>query len=127
MEPAGWLPRCGRRSPATCWWRATTRSCSSATASFGRRPTQVLPGEPLALHAAVAAAVETVYAGLEIDAAVASELAHHWYEARDGRQALPALLRAGRAAERMFAFGNAFAHYHLALSLWPSATETSKD
>src|SRR6185503_408073 len=72
---------------------------------------ELLPGERLALHAAV-------------DAAVASELAHHWYEARDGRRALPAMLRAGRAAERMFAFGNAFAHYHLALGLWPSTTET---
>jgi DNA-binding CsgD family transcriptional regulator/tetratricopeptide (TPR) repeat protein len=85
---------------------------------------ELLPGERLALHAAVAEAVETVHAGLDVDAAVASELAHHWYEARDGRRALPALLRAGGAAERMFAFGNAFAHYHLALSLWPSTTET---
>ena len=85
---------------------------------------ELLPGERLALHAAVAAAVESVHAGPEIDAAVASELAHHWYEARDARQALPAQLRAGLAAERMFAFGNAFAHYHLALSLWPAATET---
>jgi DNA-binding CsgD family transcriptional regulator/tetratricopeptide (TPR) repeat protein len=84
---------------------------------------ELLPGERLALHAAVAAAVETVHAGLDIDAAVASELAHHWYEARDGRQALPALLRAGHAAERMFAFGNALAHYNLALSLWPPTTE----
>lgn len=87
---------------------------------------ELLPGERLALHAAVAAAVEAVHDGLDIDAAVASELAHHWYEARDARQALPALLRAGRAAERMFAFGNAFAHYHLALSLWPAGT-TSVD
>ena len=85
---------------------------------------ELLPGERLALHAAVAAAVETLDADHEIDAAVASELAHHWYEARDVRQALPALLRAGRAAERMFAFGNAFAHFHLALSLWPSTTES---
>ena len=80
---------------------------------------ELLPGERLALHAAVAAAVEALDPDQEIDAAVASELAHHWYEARDARQALPALLRAGRAAERMFAFGNAFAHFHLALSLWP--------
>lgn len=85
---------------------------------------ELLPGERLALHAEVAEAVETVHAGLDIDAAAASELAHHWYEARDGRRALPALLRAGRAAERMFAFGNAFAHYHLALSLWPTNSET---
>ena len=37
---------------------------------------------------------------------------------------LPALLRAGRAAERMFAYGNAFAHFHLALSLWPPMTQS---
>ena len=85
---------------------------------------ELLPGERLALHAAVAAAVESIHADSDVDAAVASELAHHWYEARDARQALPALLRAGWAAERMFAFGNAFAHYHLALSLWPTSTET---
>jgi DNA-binding CsgD family transcriptional regulator len=88
---------------------------------------ELLPGERLALHAAVAAAVESLHAGLDIDAAVASELAHHWYESRDARQALPALLRAGQAAERMFAFGNAFAHYHLALSLWPTAAETVEE
>ncbi|MGE5235657.1 MAG: helix-turn-helix transcriptional regulator [Acidobacteriota bacterium] len=85
---------------------------------------ELLPGERLALHAAVATAIEAVHAGRDMDAAVASELAHHWYEARDGRRALPALLRAGEAAERVFAFGNAFAHYHLALSVWPSATAT---
>jgi DNA-binding CsgD family transcriptional regulator/tetratricopeptide (TPR) repeat protein len=84
---------------------------------------ELLTGERLALHAAVAAAVESLHAGLDVDAAVASELAHHWYESRDARRALPALLRAGQAAERIFAFGNAFAHYHLALSLWPTATE----
>ena len=85
---------------------------------------ELLPGERLALHAAVAAAVDALHTDLQMDAAVASELAHHWYEARDTRQALPALLRAGRAAERMFAFGNAFAHFHLALSLWPPATQS---
>ena len=83
---------------------------------------ELLPGERLALHAAVAGAVEAVHAGLDVDAAAASELAHHWYEARDSQRALPALLRAGLAAERMFAFGNAFAHDHLALSLWPAGT-----
>jgi DNA-binding CsgD family transcriptional regulator/tetratricopeptide (TPR) repeat protein len=85
---------------------------------------ELLPGERLALHAAVASAIESVHAGADIDAAVASELAHHWYEARDASHALPAQLRAGLAAERMFAFGNAFAHYHLALGLWPTSTET---
>jgi DNA-binding NarL/FixJ family response regulator len=85
---------------------------------------ELLPGERLALHAAVAAAVEAVHAGRDIDAAAASELAHHWYEARDAQRALPALLRAGLAAERMFAFGNAFAHYDLALGLWPAGTQS---
>lgn len=84
---------------------------------------ELLPGERLALHAAVAAAVDDLHGDSELDAAVASELAHHWYEARDAGQALPALLRAGRAAERMFAFGNAFAHYHLALGLWRPGTK----
>ena len=84
---------------------------------------ELLPGERLALHAAVAEAVESLHADLDMDATVASELAHHWYEARDARQSLPALLRAGQAAERVFAYGNAFAHFHLALSLWPTLTE----
>ena len=82
---------------------------------------ELLPGERLALHAAVAEAVEELRVAPDTDAAIASELAHHWYEARDARRALPALLRAGRGAERVFAFGNAFTHYHLALSLWPPA------
>ena len=85
---------------------------------------ELLPGERLALHAAVAAAVDALPSDVDTDAAVASELAHHWYEARDARHALPALLRAGRAAERMFAFGNAFAHFHVALSLWPPVTQS---
>lgn len=85
---------------------------------------ELLPGERLSLHAAVAGAVGNLHADPETDAAVASELAHHWYEARDASQALPALLRAGRAAERMLASGNAFAHFHLALSLWPLATQS---
>jgi len=86
---------------------------------------ELLPGERLALHSAVAEAVEglrTAEDTEDSDAAIASELAHHWYEARDPRRALPALLRAGLAAERVFAFGNAFGHYHLALSLWPAAS-----
>lgn len=83
---------------------------------------ELLPGERLALHARVAAAVEGLRTAADTDATVASELAHHWYEARDAQRALPALLRAGQAAERVFAFANAFAHYHLALSLWPSGS-----
>jgi DNA-binding NarL/FixJ family response regulator len=85
---------------------------------------ELLPGERVALHAAVASAAEGFHAGSDMDAAVASELAHHWYEARDASRALPAQLRAGQAAERVFAFGNAFAHYQLALGLWSADTES---
>ena len=85
---------------------------------------ELLPGERLALHAAVAAALDAIHGDAPMDATLASELAHHWYEARDAGRALPALLRAGRAAEGMFAFGNAFAHFHLARSLWPPGTES---
>ena len=81
---------------------------------------ELLPGERVALHGAVATALEALHADSDMDAAAASELAHHWHEARDPRRALPAQVRAGRAAERVFAFGNAFAHYDLALGLWPS-------
>jgi DNA-binding CsgD family transcriptional regulator/tetratricopeptide (TPR) repeat protein len=81
---------------------------------------ELLPGERVALHAAVAEALESLHADLGMDTTVASELAHHWYEARDTAKALPALVLAGRAAERVFAFGNAFTHFHLALSLWPA-------
>ncbi|HET7753333.1 MAG TPA: hypothetical protein VFK85_05435, partial [Anaeromyxobacteraceae bacterium] len=88
---------------------------------------ELLPGERVRLHAAVATAVETIHAEGDIDPTVASELAHHWYEARDAHRALAALVRAGRAAERMFAFGNAYAHYHLALGLWAAASETVED
>jgi len=88
---------------------------------------ELLPGERLALHAAVAEAIEQAQTTTDTDATIASQLAHHWYEARDARRALPALLRAGQAAERVFAFGNAFSHYHLALSLWPVGSETLAD
>ena len=56
---------------------------------------ELLPGERLALHAAVAAAVDALPSDVDTDAAVASELAHHWYEARDARHA-----SAGTAARR---------------------------
>jgi DNA-binding CsgD family transcriptional regulator/tetratricopeptide (TPR) repeat protein len=83
---------------------------------------ELLPGERLALHASVAEAIEATDPRRDTDAAVASELAHHWFAARDTRRALPAMVHAGRAAERVFAFDAAFAHFHLALSLWPAAT-----
>jgi DNA-binding CsgD family transcriptional regulator/tetratricopeptide (TPR) repeat protein len=85
---------------------------------------ELLPGERVALHAAVAAAIEAAHGGGDLDSAAASELAHHWHEARDAGRALPAQVRAGLAAVRVSAFGNALAHYEIASRLWPSGAET---
>jgi DNA-binding CsgD family transcriptional regulator/tetratricopeptide (TPR) repeat protein len=46
-----------------------------------------------------------------------AELAHHWVAARERDRAIPALLRAGQAAEDVFAFAEAGAHYERALDL----------
>jgi DNA-binding CsgD family transcriptional regulator/tetratricopeptide (TPR) repeat protein len=85
---------------------------------------ELLPGERIALHAAVAAAIETAHGGADMAPAVASELAHHWHEARNVDRALPAQVRAGLAAERVSAFGNALAHYEIAGRLWRDGTAT---
>ena len=47
-----------------------------------------------------------------------AELAYHWVAARDRTRALPALVAAGAAAERVYAFAEARRHYEQALALW---------
>ena len=47
-----------------------------------------------------------------------AELAYHWVAARDRTRALPALVAAGAAAERVYAFAEARRHYERALELW---------
>ena len=47
-----------------------------------------------------------------------AELAYHWVAARDRTRALPALVAAGAAAERVYAFAEARRHYEQALELW---------
>jgi DNA-binding CsgD family transcriptional regulator len=78
----------------------------------------LLPGERARLHNAYAEAIE---AGVELggrDLGVASMLAHHWLAAHDLPKALPASVRAGRAAAEASAPSAAQRHFELALELW---------
>jgi DNA-binding CsgD family transcriptional regulator len=78
----------------------------------------LLPGERAQLHEAYAEAIEARpgLAGSDLDAS--SMLAYHWLAAHDLPRALPASVRAGRAAAAAFAPSAAQRHYELALELW---------
>ena len=81
---------------------------------------QLLPGERALLHAAIAR-----YLTSRRDAGAIpvepSELGAHWDAAREYGKAVPALVEAGGAAERVYAFGQARRHYERALELWDRA------
>ena len=80
----------------------------------------LLPGERTALHAAVAAAIEAAPERLgEVShARVAADLACHWRGALDLPRALGASVRAGLAARRLYAHGEALSHFESALAIW---------
>ena len=74
----------------------------------------LLPGERVDLHRAVAEALERHVTGAYAAAAVA----HHYNAAGDQPRALAAAVRAGEAAEAVHAYGEAAALYERALELW---------
>ena len=82
----------------------------------------LLPGERVRLHAAYATtlAAREDPGGCE-QAAVAAELAHHWYAAHDLDRALPAAVTAGLAAEKVYAYAEAQRQLERALELWARA------
>ncbi len=85
----------------------------------------LLPGERAQLHRAYAEAIERS-ADLTGDVDASSMLAHHWLAAHDLPRALPASVRAGRAAAAASAPSAAQRHFELALELWhqvPDAEE----
>jgi DNA-binding CsgD family transcriptional regulator/tetratricopeptide (TPR) repeat protein len=86
---------------------------------------ELLPGERVRLHEAVARALsEDPYAGALRQ--TSAELAHHWYVARDYRRALTASIAAARAAAEVYGFTEAHQQYERALNLWeqvPDARE----
>ena len=82
----------------------------------------VLPGERHRLHRRYAEALETDPRLVPPDR-LAAELAHHWYGARDPAKALPALLHAAEAAERINAHAEQALTLARALEVWPRVPE----
>src|SRR5215217_5319197 len=78
----------------------------------------LLPGERTDMPAALARALEDRIEGGERGAHLTAQAAHHWAAAGDQPQALAAAVRAGLAAERVNAFGEAQALFERALALW---------
>jgi DNA-binding CsgD family transcriptional regulator/tetratricopeptide (TPR) repeat protein len=79
---------------------------------------ELLPGERVRLHAALAAALE---AGLEAGGPPASRtarLAYHWAAAGDQPRALTASIQAAAAAEQVYALAEAQLQLERALALW---------
>jgi ATP/maltotriose-dependent transcriptional regulator MalT len=77
----------------------------------------LLPGERVALHAALAEAL-AADAQLAESGRAAAELAHHWYVAGRPGPALAASLDAAAIAERVHAYAEAARHLERALELW---------
>jgi len=99
--------------------------------------TDIVPGERIRLHRAIADALTTrlpsEHAGATVTAsALASahaEVAYHWFAARDLGRALLASIDAGLAAERAFALPEARSQFDRAIRLWreaPSARELAQ-
>ena len=85
----------------------------------------LLPGERAQLHRAYAEAIESS-AELTDDLDASSMLAHHWLAAHDMPRALPASVRAGRAAAAASAPSAAQRHFELALELWNQVSDAEQ-
>jgi DNA-binding CsgD family transcriptional regulator len=72
----------------------------------------LLPGERVALHEGTARALEA-----EGDEALAAEVAGHWAAAGRAAEELPARVAAAGAAERVFVYAEAAAHWEQAIEL----------
>jgi len=79
---------------------------------------ELLPVERALLHQRFAEALEAD-PGLVAPDRFAAEIAYHWYEAGAAARALPALLRAAEAAERMGGHTEQAQMLDRALRLWP--------
>ena len=87
---------------------------------------ELLPGERVRLHAALASALEAGLEGGDAPASRAARLARHWSEAGDQPRALSASVEAAAAAEQVYAFAEARLQLERALGLWervPDAEE----
>ncbi len=76
----------------------------------------LLPVERASLHRRIASAL-----GEQATAETAAERARHWQLAHEPGRALLASIEAGTAAERVFGYGEALAHFLRAVELWDNA------
>jgi predicted ATPase len=79
---------------------------------------ELLPGERVRLHTALAGALEAGLEGGDAPASRAARLAHHWAAAGNQPRALAASLQAATAAEGVYAFAEAQLQLERALGLW---------
>jgi predicted ATPase len=79
---------------------------------------ELLAGERVGLHTALAAALEAGIEGEGPPASRAARLAYHWAAAGDQPRALTASIRAAAAAEGVYAFAEAQLQLERALALW---------
>jgi DNA-binding CsgD family transcriptional regulator/tetratricopeptide (TPR) repeat protein len=88
----------------------------------------LLPGERITLHAAIAEALEMdpYLLGELSSSGVAAEMAMHYHAAHDLPRALPASVEAGQAAERVFAYREAMRHFERAIEIWPRVPEAAE-
>ena len=83
----------------------------------------LLPGQRARLHARYAAAIEADANPSGSDDSHAAELAYHWLEANDLPRAFEASVRAGLAADAVYANADARANYERALDLWDAVPD----
>jgi DNA-binding CsgD family transcriptional regulator/tetratricopeptide (TPR) repeat protein len=88
----------------------------------------LLPGERIALHAAVAEALELDpwLLGELSSSGVSAEMAMHYHAAHDLPRALPASVEAGLAAARVFAYSEALRHFERAVEIWPRVPDAAE-
>jgi DNA-binding CsgD family transcriptional regulator/tetratricopeptide (TPR) repeat protein len=109
---------------------AAVRLLADSTADAAHRPRHallaeavagaLLPGERVVLHERLAQALQS--AG---DEALAAEAAGHWAAVGRPAEELPARVAAGRAAERVFAYDQAAAHFQRAIVLCQELPEAA--
>ncbi len=79
---------------------------------------ELLPGERVRLHTALAGALEVGLEAGDAPATRAARIAHHWSAAGDQPRALSASVEAAAAAEQVYAFAEAQLQLERVLALW---------
>jgi DNA-binding CsgD family transcriptional regulator/tetratricopeptide (TPR) repeat protein len=87
----------------------------------------MLPGERVRLHAAYGEALSAhPELGGDDPAAVAADLAHHWYAAQDMRRALGASVHAAELARKRLAAAEALQQLERSMKIWPGVPDAEQ-